>query len=371
MKPKAYFTLPADYQTSTIESYATLNKELPYFPIREVYGSLPQAGHGGGRHPYVLPTCSDNDFRTYIASGQKANIAFNYTLNASCMGNEDLTSEGLKRLDTFISYLYDCGVRRFTVALPSLVDFLNRYYSDASIYLSIVYGLESIPQIQWLSEERHIDSVYIHEKLHRNVKKLKELTNFCHSCGIECAVLVNSFCDINCPYRTCHYNLVGHTTSQTELPFLWYYGTECNLRRLRDPRKALCMPWIRPDDMDLYTELGIDRFKYAGRDLLKFGADFNKAVTIYNDKKYEGNLFKLFMAFADCERADLYHIENTSALGEWLHKVFYEEVHCENCDNCGACSQLIPTVFSDLETYQKYKKMYEDRRNMGLNLLNH
>lgn len=369
MMLEPYFTIPADYKLSTISDYAQLNTNLAHYKIREVYGSLKSSAFGTGRPPIVIPDCSDETFREYVKTASQLGIAFNYTFNANCLGAADLTKAGLNKIYHYIGYLHDCGVRRMTIAIPTLIDFVNKYFPDIDIYLSIVYGLDSVEKLKWLTEDRCIKSVYIHECLHRRLPELGKLCMFCNENNIEAAILVNSFCDVNCPFRSYHYSMTAHAHGATELPFLWYYGTECNLRRLKDPRKALNIPWIRPDDMEIYTKIGVTRFKYAGRDLFPFGADFKKAVSIYNDRSYQGNLMELLMAFAKVERADLYCLNNTPELGAWLKRVFDGELHCDQCDNCGACSHLLEHVYPSKEIFQKYLKMYEDRRAMARTLL--
>lgn len=369
MKTEPYFTVPADYSLATIDSYALLNETLPHYRIREVYGSIRSSAFGTGRPPVVLPDCSDEEFRAYISAVSRAGIAYNYTFNANCLGATDLTKSGVREIHRFVEHLHDCGVRRMTVAVPSLLDFLNKYFPDIELYLSIVYGLDSVEKLKWLTEERRIKSVYIHERLHRKLPELEKLCGFCNSNDIEAALLVNSFCDVNCPFRSYHYSMTAHANGQSELPFLWYYGTECNLRRLKDPRKALNMPWIRPNDMELYTRTGITRFKYAGRDLFQFGADFSRAVSVYNKRDYKGNLMELLMAFAKVERADLYCLNNTPELADWLQQVFNGEVHCDQCDNCGACAPLLKDIYPSRETFEKYREMYEARRIMAQTLM--
>jgi collagenase-like PrtC family protease len=37
------------------------------------------------------------------------------------------------------------------------------------------------------------------------------------------------------------------------------------MRRFQDPAEVIRSPWIRPEDLEFYEELGIDRFKLSGR----------------------------------------------------------------------------------------------------------
>lgn len=368
MIPEPYLTIPAEYTRESVETYARLNEtSCRKWPVREVYGTLNHMPLPSGRHTAVLPDCK-MDFSEYVSCLEAHHIHYNYTFNVNCLAGRDLLSAPRKELVNQLKLLWDAGVRRFTVSMPSIIELINEILPEAEIYLSIIFGLDSSHKLEWMLERRRIVSTYIHERLIRNIGELKKVVDCCLRHDVEPGVLLNSLCDIHCPMRPFHYNLSSHSGETGELPFVWYYGTECNFRRLKDPRKALCIPWIRPDDMQMYTDIGIRRFKFAGRDLIKFGADFAKTAECYNAGHYEGNLMPLLMGFASCERADLYHFDNNEALNQYLTKVFAGELHCHECNDCHDCDSVCRSIFPDADLYRKYMEMYSKRAEMALHL---
>lgn len=364
-----YLTVPADFDRNSLLEYARLNgKEGVRYPVREVYGSLKCSPFGSGRHAGSLPDCDEAAFRDYVACGRQHGIELNYTFNSNCLSGRELTPEGQKELEEWVRFLAGCGVGRMTVALPPLLDFIHDRFPEIQLYLSVVSGLDSMPKLKWLADAHALTGVYLHERLYRDIPSLRAVASYCNSHGVEAGVLVNSLCDVNCPYRCYHYNLVSHGAEGEEQPFFWYYGTECNLRRIRDPRNVLTLPWIRPDDMDMYAGLGITKFKVAGRDLVRFQADFVRVAEMYNRGSYQGNLFELLMCFARVERSDLFSLENDELLSDYLLKVFDGELHCLSCDDCGFCRPLADSILSNGETVARYEKMYRDRKRLGMQL---
>lgn len=364
-----YLTIPADFDKERLLEYARLNDEGEFrYPVREVYGALKCSPFGSGRHAGSLPDCSEMNFREYVACGAQHGIELNYTFNANCLSGRELTPSGQKDLEKWIRFLVDCGVRKMTVALPPLLDFIHARFPGIQLYLSVVSGVDSLAKMKWLADAHVLTGVYLHERLYRDMPSLRIITDYCNSRDLEVGVLVNSLCDVNCPYRCYHYNLVAHGSEGGEQPFLWYYGTECNLRRIRDPRNVLNLPWIRPDDMDMYAELGITKFKVVGRDLVRFHADFTRVIQAYNQGHYEGDLFQLFMCFARVERADLFSLVNDKRLSDYLHRVFDGSLHCLSCDDCGFCKPVAAAILHDGAVADRYEKIYRERKKLGMSM---
>ena len=72
------------------------------------------------------------------------------------------------------------------------------------------------------------------------------------------------------------------------LPFCSYY---CKYQKFKNPIEHLKMQWIRPEDLMLYHEIGIEFFKLDGRD--KSGSFMVNVIEAYLRQKYEGNFLHL------------------------------------------------------------------------------
>ncbi len=362
---KSYFTVPADFSLDTLHSYSIAQLSIP---IQEVFGSVKYSGFNSGRHSYVLPNCTQEQFENYVKECHSCGSAVNYRLNASCMSSIELTSEGQMQLLNWLSYLHDIGIRRITVALPPLVDFIQLYFPDISVYLSVITGIDSVSKLRLFCTRRKISGLYVHESLHRNLNKLSQLCIYCSEQGIEVGMIVNTLCDANCPYRHFHYDLVSHANFGKHSPFLGYYGSECKLVRLQDPKLVLRLPWVRPDDIEMYRKIGINKFKLGGRDLIKFGADFLSSVIAYNKKHYDGNLLNLFLCYANVERQDLYQLWNSSSLTNFLEANFSGKYNCLECCNCGKCKDLVKEISPSKEQKEKYFNLFNGRREQAMQL---
>lgn len=363
-----YFTIPADYSLDTLQTFSGRDLDIP---VREVYGTLKFAHFGGGRHDSVLPDCPREAFAAYVRAAADRDIEFNYLLNASCMSGEELTAAGQRRLGSWLDFLFECGVRRVTVALPPLVDFILRRHSGFRVYVSVIAGIDSATRLRRFLGERRVAGIYLHETLHRNLPALEAVCRDCRAREIEVGMIVNTLCDADCPWRHFHYDLVAHAMPGEHFPYLGYYGTECKLRRLRDPKQVLRLPWVRPDDIPRYLEAGVTRFKLGGRDLVKFGADFPRTVAEYNRCPFKGNLSDLFFCYAQVERRGLYHLDNTPQLSEYLDAVFSGELHCRDCDDCGKCADLAAAIAPDPTARDQFAEICEERRSVALFLDKH
>ena len=185
---------------------------------------------------------------------------------------------------------------------------------------------------------------------------------------IEPGMIVNTLCDADCPYRQFHYDLVSHVLPGGERPNLWYYGSECKMRRLLDPKQVLRLPWVRPDDLDRYCDAGVKRFKLGGRDLIKFGADFARSVADYNRRSFTGNLTDLFLCYADVERRGVYRLDNSPELDAYLRANFSGELNCLECSECGKCRDLAAGIAPAPAVRDKYLAAYQQRKSAAMNL---
>jgi collagenase-like PrtC family protease len=67
-----------------------------------------------------------------------------------------------------------------------------------------------------------------------------------------------------------------------------YCVTRCTLERFRDASQFIKSRWIRPEDIPIYEETGIDFFKIAGRAMPSEW--IINATAAYPSRQYQGNL---------------------------------------------------------------------------------
>jgi collagenase-like PrtC family protease len=107
--------------------------------------------------------------------------------------------------------------------------------------------------------------------------------------GAEVEILVNQSCLPSCPYRGHHLN-TSSLASQPGAPSLAfeYPLLECGLEYVRDPAKIISGIFVRPEDLSVYEEHGVSRFKVSGRNR---STDWLvKVAGAYAARRYDGNL---------------------------------------------------------------------------------
>jgi len=137
---------------------------------------------------------------------------------------------------------------------------------------------------------------------------------------------------------------------------------------VRDPRKLISSIWIRPEDLAVYEEAGVHRFKISGRN--RPTAWLARAAEAYTAGEYHGNLLDL-LSFVQI-KGPLNALTTLSARGvapevvEPLREAFaaYSDVVIDNdafpqgflrriaatdcehqrCDECGYCGTVAEKV---------------------------
>jgi len=141
-------------------------------------------------------------------------------------------------------------------------------------------------------EDMGVEEIIIDEHINREFKTL-EVIRKAVKCNLE--LIVNNICLWQCPYNYEHVNHDGHASREGEEDdycYLQYPGYLCLYRKLTDPVELLKSPWIRPEDIPHYENVGYDHFKITER--FKRTPLLLEHVKAYENRRYEGNLLDLF-----------------------------------------------------------------------------
>ena len=92
------FSIPADFKTQTIHNICNLHQQYKHRVI-EVYGQLTSCDmiYSAKEIP-SLPAVDEKQLQAYIKMCHANGILFNYTLNASCLGNLEFRYDGIRML---------------------------------------------------------------------------------------------------------------------------------------------------------------------------------------------------------------------------------------------------------------------------------
>lgn len=95
-----FFCLPSDFKQETIDAYHQINNKYYNSKIVETYSQMaPDTLFGSCRINRQLPKVDMPMLEKYIKYCRDRNIEFNYAVNATCMENDEMTSEGYQKIN--------------------------------------------------------------------------------------------------------------------------------------------------------------------------------------------------------------------------------------------------------------------------------
>ncbi len=305
-------TVPTTFTASFLEGLAAM-REAPAVPehrVVELYGSFPSSVAGSGRPSKYLPELDAPGLARHVAAARRLGIRFRYLLNAPCLGNSEYTPEGRAAIRELLATVRDAGVEAVTVAIPLLVEWIREDFPEFDIKASTLAYATTVRQVQALAR-LGCRSVCLDIDANRDFELLR--TMVAHG-GAKVELIANPACLLSCAYRFYHNQCAGHgsqdsVATEAQLarsegeapqpdeghsggtPYGPYCLLRCHLDKLRDPVELLKTPWIRPEDLRIYQELGIASAKLAGRGLAE--EKLLSLIGAYVAGRHEGNLAEL------------------------------------------------------------------------------
>lgn len=269
-----------------------LIEKIKEYPVYEVYGKLQEDCIGGGRPSNTLKEVNKKRLEEHVKKVRQANIKFNYLLNGACLANKEQDEEWQKNTREFLDYLRDIGVNALTVTNPFLLQIIKKYYSCFTVRISTFACVDNYEKAKFW-EEMGADYICIDfVKINRDFKMLKYMVDNLKKAKIE--LLMTNSCLKNCPYIHTHTASLSHASNISNeekkhyADWCLYRCQEYELKHLEEYIKS---PWIRPEDVKEYEEIGVEHFKITERD---FPTDeLVKRVKAYSEGHYEGNLLDL------------------------------------------------------------------------------
>lgn len=256
---------------------------LAGYPVGRVYGSLVE--EPGARAMKWLPAVKEGELAEHIAQCRGRGIGFVYTLNASCGGNREFTAEGQKWLAERLGWLTDAGAEGVVATNPYVIEMVKRRYPGLRVSLSSLVRVDTVDQALFY-DRLGVDAIYLPEYLNRDFKLLRALRK---RVGCDLVPIVNLGCLVHCPLRDYHANFISHASESFRRGcYLDYSLARCTQMKSASPVELIKAPWIRPEDLAIYEELGFREFKLAGRE--KGGEWVLRAVAAYSARGYSGHL---------------------------------------------------------------------------------
>ena len=342
------FTVPTPFTPEFIEQLAELNSEYAGSGDRvlELYGSFQEGAFNSARPAKYLPAVSREQFQGHVAQARQKGIAFNYLLNAPSYSNHEYTHDGRRELAELLSFLVDSGVASVTVAVPYLVEIIRATAPQLEVVVSTIGYVGALAGIDQYVEAGAA-RIVLDVEVNRDFAFLRAA---CAESPVPLEIIVNPVCLSQCHFKFNH-NCVAALGSQSLLrggagvPYNQFYLNWCFLRKLRFESEFLKSPWVRPEDLHLWEETGIDYFKIAGRGLP--GPGILRLCRSYLARSFSGNLLDLlgwphWLAFRDNDDGTrlppLEVILDNEALDGFLDFFARSTPQCRlGCQRCGHC----------------------------------
>jgi hypothetical protein len=195
-----------------------------------------------------------------------------------------------------------------------MVDLFKQRYPHISVSLSVFTVVDSVRKARYW-EDRGVDRLILHQNLNRNFKEIKKIRK---AVDCELELFTNSTCLFQCPLNQFHSSSVSHASSKMDKNkgfFIDYCAFNCTLRKLSNPAEIIKAEWIRPEDLPVYEEAGIDVFKIVDRH--KTSDWMENTIKAYAERKYDGNLVDILpFPFIRGDRKSF----DITRHGKWLFK---------------------------------------------------
>lgn len=261
--------------------------------VDEVYGKLPADCIGGGRPSVTFTGPNRSEFAHYAKEISKRGIRFNYLLNATCIDNREFTRKGHKQIRQLLDFLSRLDIPVVTVALPPLAAIIRNYYPNLKINVSTNALVDRLEKVHYWEEEFGVEQITLcHTAVNRDFPELRRMVRHKHSCQLQ--LICNLFCKRTCAVQGMHANFQSHA-SQThhkhDIVQADYFCLSCSAKVFMNPEEIMRAGWIRPEDLAIYEEIGIHKFKLAERGI--FTHALAKIVKAYTQRTYCGNLTDL------------------------------------------------------------------------------
>jgi len=281
-KTSIRFSLPHNWQPDLVES---LNLDC----VEGFYGKLATDIIGGGRASNICPPVSRETINNEIKKIHQKGLVFNYLLNSTCLDNQELYIT--KKLHKFIGWLDQISVDSITVSLPYLFMFIKSNYPRFKISISVMTEVDTPDKAKYW-QDLGAEKITLYEsKVNRDLDLIRKIRK-----AVKCKLqlIVNNGCLYDCPVSIFHGFLTSHASQDNHLLrgfAIDFYRIMCTYSKISNPANFLRGDFIRPEDVHLYEELGIDSLKIVNRGMSTQA--LSRIINAYDAREYKGNLLDL------------------------------------------------------------------------------
>lgn len=356
-----YLSIPMTFEDSYIDSIIELNNtRTGDVSIKEVYGARREDIIGNLRPSFTLKYVSDEKLEEYIARLHQNGIEFNYVINSTVSDGREYTEEGRKSIVNFVKNLLELGVDSFTITSSYYMILLKNHFPNIKINASICNEIDNVQKARQF-ELAGANVLVLNRDVNRNFKMLKAIKD---NTSAELKVLCTTPCVFRCQDVHYHANLSSTLSNELQryMPIdeknsISHTSVNCLMKKLVHLEENIKSPWIRPEDMKYYEEIGISLFKIDGRDR---SAEYNiEIVKAYLNQAFDGNLLYLMktgypkdltsIRENNCTDYLRLGIDNRD-LDRFLEPFVKGTITCDNgCEKCQYCKRISEKIIYDKE----------------------
>jgi len=268
---------------------------LEGYPVSELFGKLPSDSVGGGRASFMLAPLGTGEFREHVQRAAQKGIGFNYLINPACLDNREYTRQGQAGLERLLGFVEECGVTAVTISLPFLLPIIKRRHPRLKVRIGVYARVDGVAKAKFW-EDAGADCITLESiAVNRDFALLSAIRR---AVRLELQLIANSNCLIFCPLSGQHMVNLSHASQKGHASrgfMIDYCALKCSAEKLADPSNYLRSEFIRPEDVDLYTEMGFTSFK-----ILERGAPtavLASRVRAYAERRFDGNLLDLIQPY--------------------------------------------------------------------------
>lgn len=339
-----------NFDEKIIPHLERLNKDNKNAKIVSVYASALTDAWLSARPAYRLPNVEYNELKYHINMLHSIGIEFHYTLNASYIGNKKSIESHIDDIKHTIKTLEDLNIDCFIISHPLLMDIVYKN-SSVPIAISSAVNIFSVNQIGYLHEKFKCRSVCLAPNFNRDINKLEKIQANIKPINCTLELIANELCGLGyncglssspCIYRESCFDCHSQNITKQDDFLLDRYpqGICIHNRDCFDDTLWAKLRIIRPEDIMLYSGIGINNFKITGRTAKT--EDLLRVISAYMNFNFDGDLSELW--YMDGKNKTIDNKSLSGLLDYW----FYNRHH--QCDqemcgvSCNYCNQFIESV---------------------------
>lgn len=359
-------SVPMTFEDTYIDQLIKLNDEHKTDAyIKEVYGAKKEDIIGNLRPSFSLKYVSDDTLQEYITKLHNNGIEFNYVINSTVSDGREYSDAGRESIVNFISRLLELGVDSFTITSSYYMRLIKNHFPNININASICNEIDNVQKAKEF-ENAGANVLVLNRDVNRNFRMIRAIRE---SASSEIKVLCTTPCVYRCADVHYHSNLSSTLSNnlQKYMPIdeensISHTSVNCMRKKLVHLEENIKSPWVRPEDMKYYEEIGVSFFKIDGRDRT---AEYNlEVVEAYLNQEYDGNLLYLmkigyprYISLIESGKSRDYlrlGIDNRE-LDEFIKPFVDGNISCDyGCDKCGYCKSFSSKIVYDKEWIQGF-----------------